>query len=95
MPCGVLVDEAEDAVAGAGLELHGREAAGDRVDVRRVHLDQHGLARPALDVRVVTLVLGRVVVEVEDVLEGPAVEVGDVVAGLPLVQLVQRCREMV
>ena len=92
-PVRVLVDEAEDAVAGAGLELHGREAGRHHVDVRRVEAQVGGLAVLAQDGQGQAPILGGVVVEVEDVLDGAAVQVGDPVAGAPLVQAVQGRRE--
>ena len=86
----ILVDETEYAVAGAGLEFHGRETAGHRVDVRWVHFHEQCFTGLSLDVQRGDVGFGCVVVEVEDVLDGPAVEVRDVVAGLPLEKSVQR-----
>jgi len=89
-PLGILVDEAEDAVAGARLELHRREAVGHGLDVARIEMHGQRLTVGTQQAEGGRALFGGVVVEVEDVLEGAAVDLDHSVAGPPLVEAVQR-----
>jgi len=77
---GVLVHETEDALGGAGFEFQGGETVGYLVNVLGGHGDGQQLARFAFDSQGGGIGFRGVVVKVDDVFYGAAVQLGNVVA---------------